>query len=220
MFKPASDILPSLIELVLLRLSNNFSWASNVLLLNYSLFLHMFPLYLHLILLSHRNHLKGLYILSLTPFRESSSAVPFPVHISQLCETWILWSSHLLVPRKLANILEATLPDWLTHDAWDAPSEVRLTPCVFTPRSEEISESTLEIHILVIFRHQRHHFAPLYYCLFKFCVCGLGRLNQSHFLAFELGIFPFLYKGHIVHLVVQLGDGRFRVPYLGHSLPI
>ena len=172
--QPSSDILPSHVKLVLLRFSNNLGRASDVLLLNNFLLHRVISLHRHGTLFCHRYHLEGLNVLGLTPFRECCCAVPLPVHASELYKIRVLSPSQLLVPWVLANVLEATLPGWLIDHVRDASSEVNLTLCVFTPRSEEIPESALKVHVLIIFRHQSHHFASFLYCLFKLRVCRLG----------------------------------------------
>ena len=111
MLEPSCDILPRLIEFVLLRLAHDLGRPCNALLLDDSLGLHVIALHLHLVLLRHRDHLHGLEVLRLPPLREGCTTIPLPVHIPDLGAALVLVSRQLLVPGELSYVLEASLPN-------------------------------------------------------------------------------------------------------------
>ena len=173
MLEPSSDILPSMIEFVLLRLADDLGRPCNVLLLDNSLSLHVIALYLHLVLLRHRDHLQGLEVLRLPPLREGCATIAPPVHIPDLGAALVLVSCQLLVPGELSDVLEASLPDRFLNDSLDASSEMPLTFGVITPRPEDESQPALEVIILIELSHECHDFAALDDCLVEFGVCNL-----------------------------------------------
>lgn len=71
----------------------------------------MVSLGLHIRLFCHLNHLHRLKIFRLSPLRESFGTRSSEEHVTDLCQFRILPSSQLLVPRKLPNVLEASLPN-------------------------------------------------------------------------------------------------------------
>lgn len=75
-----------------------------------------FPLAVHLsylgcLLLCHRNHLKGLFILGLPPLAKGSATVALPVHSAYEVDLAVLGPGQVLVSSKLSDVLESSLPE-------------------------------------------------------------------------------------------------------------
>ena len=110
MLHPPCDVLPGLVDFPFLAFGHDFGGASDVLLLNYPLAHRMVTLKLLSVITGHRDHFKGLLVLSLPPLVEGLCAVAPPEHHSQLIATFVLAAGQLLVARELANVLETALP--------------------------------------------------------------------------------------------------------------
>lgn len=137
----------------------------------------MVPLTLHIGLLGHLNHLHGLFVLRLAPLRECSRAVHPPEHVSHLGQARILISGQLFIPRKLPDILEASLPERLEHDVFDAHCEVFLTACVLAPLTKQEAQPALEVVILVEIGHKGHYFAAFDNCFVDLGISCSGLLD-------------------------------------------
>mmetsp|Transcript_18535 Transcript_18535/g.24896 ORF Transcript_18535/g.24896 Transcript_18535/m.24896 type:complete len:248 (-) Transcript_18535:1726-2469(-) len=143
--EPASDVLPRLKELLLLKFANNFGRASDILLLNHILFLNVVCLNLLRLVLSHGNHLKGLLVLRLAPLGQGSTAVASPEHVANLGQRLVLISCHRFVASKLTDVLETALPHRLHHHVLDAVGKMSLALRMGSPLQEDEAQATLEV---------------------------------------------------------------------------
>ena len=220
MFEPSCDIFPSLVKFVLLRFPNYFWCSSDILLLYYSLLYYMISLTLNICLLCHLNHLHSLLVLRLAPLRERSATVQSPKHVSHLSKAWVLISCQLFVPRKLSNILKASLPEWLEHDIFNAHREMLLTARVLPPLPKEESKPALEVIILIELCHESHYFTSFHNSLINLGIRASSLFHEDFLLSLKLCIVSLLHNGHVAHLILHLCDGLSLIIDIGDRLPV
>ena len=120
MLHPAGYVFPRVVNLPLLAFRDDARRPRDILLLNHAFALHVLVLQLLSVFTRHRYHFQRLLVLSLPPLIESLSTVSSPEHKAKLVAALVLVSCQFLVPRKLTDVLEASLPHGFGDSVGDA----------------------------------------------------------------------------------------------------
>ena len=110
--------------------------------------------------MGHLDVLKRHLILSLAPLREGCFTVPLPEELLDRAQAFVLLPSQLFITSELSDVLKASLPNRFLDHSYDAISQTLTAFSMGCPRVEDMSQSTLEVAVLVVVRHKGHQFAP------------------------------------------------------------